>query len=134
MAAYDESEKEINVPIDGKTHPRHDQPSEETTRTSSPSSTHHNCSEKSIDIDTNPRTEAFVETQKNQDSLKSSHGQSTSSDSKQNANEESKKVPEARPAGEDYSVLTPGQKKAIIMTASLASLFSPMATAIYCKS
>ncbi|KAE8441465.1 hypothetical protein EG329_004921 [Mollisiaceae sp. DMI_Dod_QoI] len=33
--------------------------------------------------------------------------------------------------GEDYSVLTVGQKKLIIMAASVASLFSPMATAIY---
>lgn len=35
-------------------------------------------------------------------------------------------------AGEDYSVLSVGQKKLIIVAASLASLFSPMATAIYC--
>jgi hypothetical protein len=35
--------------------------------------------------------------------------------------------------GEDYSVLTVTQKKLIITTASLASLFSPMATAIYCQ-
>lgn len=35
--------------------------------------------------------------------------------------------------GEDYSVLTVTQKKLIIVTASFASLFSPMATAIYCK-
>lgn len=35
--------------------------------------------------------------------------------------------------GEDYSVLTVTQKKLIILTASFASLFSPMATAIYCK-
>ncbi|CAM6031690.1 unnamed protein product, partial [Sphagnum compactum] len=33
--------------------------------------------------------------------------------------------------GEDYSIFTVGQKKLMIMTASLASLFSPMATAIY---
>jgi hypothetical protein len=37
------------------------------------------------------------------------------------------------PAGEDYSILKPAQKKAIVLTASLASLFSPMATAIYCE-
>ncbi len=37
------------------------------------------------------------------------------------------------PPGEDFSVLTATQKKWIIMTASLASLFSPMATAIYCS-
>jgi hypothetical protein len=36
-------------------------------------------------------------------------------------------------AGEDYSVLTSTQKKLIITTASLTSLFSPMATAIYCQ-
>ena len=36
-------------------------------------------------------------------------------------------------AGEDYSVLTVTQKRLIVMTASLASLFSPMATAIYCQ-
>jgi hypothetical protein len=35
--------------------------------------------------------------------------------------------------GEDYSVLTVTQKKLIIIVASLASLFSPMATAIYCS-
>lgn len=35
--------------------------------------------------------------------------------------------------GEDFSVLTVGQKKLIIVAASFASLFSPMATAIYCK-
>jgi hypothetical protein len=34
--------------------------------------------------------------------------------------------------GEDYSVLTVTQKKLIITIASFASLFSPMATAIYC--
>lgn len=34
---------------------------------------------------------------------------------------------------EEFSVLTVGQKKLMIMTASMASLFSPMATAIYCK-
>ncbi|KUJ14094.1 MFS general substrate transporter [Mollisia scopiformis] len=33
--------------------------------------------------------------------------------------------------GEDYSILTVTQKKLIIMVASVASLFSPMATAIY---
>jgi hypothetical protein len=35
-------------------------------------------------------------------------------------------------SGEAYSVLTPTQKKMVIVTASVASLFSPMATAIYC--
>lgn len=35
-------------------------------------------------------------------------------------------------AGEDYSVLTATQKRLTVMAASLASLFSPMATAIYC--
>jgi hypothetical protein len=35
-------------------------------------------------------------------------------------------------AGEEYSVLTVTQKRLVVMTASLASLFSPMATAIYC--
>jgi hypothetical protein len=38
------------------------------------------------------------------------------------------------PPGEDYSVLTVNQKRWIVTTASLASLFSPMATAIYCRS
>jgi hypothetical protein len=38
------------------------------------------------------------------------------------------------PPGEDYSVLTVNQKRLIVTTASLASLFSPMATAIYCRS
>jgi hypothetical protein len=37
-------------------------------------------------------------------------------------------------AGEDYSVLTVTQKRITVMAASLASLFSPMATAIYCQS
>ncbi len=36
-------------------------------------------------------------------------------------------------AGEDYSVLTVAQKRLTVMAASLASLFSPMATAIYCQ-
>ena len=36
-------------------------------------------------------------------------------------------------AGEDYSVLTVTQKRLTVMAASLASLFSPMATAIYCQ-
>lgn len=36
-------------------------------------------------------------------------------------------------AGEDYSVLSVTQKKLIIMGGSFASLFSPMATSIYCK-
>ena len=39
----------------------------------------------------------------------------------------------AQTPGEDYSVLTVTQKKLIITVASLASLFSPMATAIYCQ-
>jgi hypothetical protein len=38
------------------------------------------------------------------------------------------------PPGEDYSVLTVNQKRLIVTTASFASLFSPMATAIYCES
>jgi hypothetical protein len=38
------------------------------------------------------------------------------------------------PPGEDYSVLTVNQKRLIVTTASFASLFSPMATAIYCRS
>lgn len=33
---------------------------------------------------------------------------------------------------EDFSIFTSGQKKVMVMVASLASLFSPMATAIYC--
>lgn len=37
-------------------------------------------------------------------------------------------------AGEEFSVLTVTQKKFVVMTASLAALFSPMATAIYCQS
>ncbi len=35
---------------------------------------------------------------------------------------------------EEYSVLTVGQKKLIVMAGSIASVFSPMATSIYCKS
>lgn len=33
----------------------------------------------------------------------------------------------------DYSVFTVTQKKMIVLTASIASLFSPMASAIYCR-
>ncbi|PMD41029.1 MFS general substrate transporter [Hyaloscypha variabilis F] len=40
-------------------------------------------------------------------------------------------VQRVQSAGEDYSVLTVTQKRLIVATASLASLFSPMATAIY---
>ncbi|KAF8859713.1 MFS multidrug transporter-like protein, partial [Acephala macrosclerotiorum] len=40
-------------------------------------------------------------------------------------------IQRAATTGEDYSVLTVTQKKLIIVTASFASLFSPMATAIY---
>jgi hypothetical protein len=36
------------------------------------------------------------------------------------------------PAGKDYSILSVTQKRAIVLAASFASLFSPMATAIYC--
>ena len=36
-------------------------------------------------------------------------------------------------SGRPYSVFTVTQKKMIVLTASLASLFSPMATAIYCE-
>jgi hypothetical protein len=36
-------------------------------------------------------------------------------------------------AEEDYSVFSTTQKKLIVTTASLASVFSPMATAIYCQ-
>lgn len=36
-------------------------------------------------------------------------------------------------SGGEYSVFTVTQKKMIVLTASLASLFSPMATAIYCE-
>jgi hypothetical protein len=42
-------------------------------------------------------------------------------------------VQRVQSAGEDYSVLTVTQKRLIVATASLASLFSPMATAIYCE-
>ena len=38
------------------------------------------------------------------------------------------------PPGKDYSILTVAQKRAVVITASFASLFSPMATAIYCES
>lgn len=34
--------------------------------------------------------------------------------------------------GKDYSVLNVAQKRVIVVTASFASLFSPLATAIYC--
>jgi hypothetical protein len=43
-------------------------------------------------------------------------------------------VQRVQSSGEDYSVLTVAQKRLVVMTASLASLFSPMATAIYCES
>ena len=36
-------------------------------------------------------------------------------------------------AGEDFSVLTLTQRRLVVLTASLAALFSPMATAIYCE-
>lgn len=36
-------------------------------------------------------------------------------------------------SGGEYSVFTVTQKMMIVLTASLASLFSPMATAIYCE-
>jgi hypothetical protein len=53
----------------------------------------------------------------------------------QNADEE---PPSERPiervvSGEEYSVLTVTQKRLVVLTVSLAALFSPMATAIYCK-
>jgi hypothetical protein len=35
-------------------------------------------------------------------------------------------------SGEDFTVLTGKQKRLVIFTASLASIFSPMATSIYC--
>lgn len=35
--------------------------------------------------------------------------------------------------GEDYSILTTSQKKLVILTASIAAIFSPMATSIYCE-
>lgn len=35
--------------------------------------------------------------------------------------------------GKDYSILTVAQKRTIVVAASFAALFSPMATAIYCK-
>jgi hypothetical protein len=41
-------------------------------------------------------------------------------------------VQRVQSAGEDYSVLSVAQKRLIVMAASLASLFSPMETAIYC--
>ena len=44
-----------------------------------------------------------------------------------------KPIEPAGPSGQDYSVLTVTQKKLVVLTASLASLFSPMATAIYCE-
>lgn len=37
------------------------------------------------------------------------------------------------PPGKDYSILTVSQKRMIAVAASFASLFSPMATAIYCE-
>lgn len=52
--------------------------------------------------------------------------------SKDGENEPPSEQPLA-PAGVDYTVLTPTQKKLVVFTASLASVFSPMATAIYCK-
>jgi hypothetical protein len=36
-------------------------------------------------------------------------------------------------AGVDYSILSVRSKRMVVMTASLASIFSPMATAIYCE-
>ncbi|KAG9231136.1 MFS multidrug transporter-like protein [Amylocarpus encephaloides] len=40
-------------------------------------------------------------------------------------------VPSGNPPGEDYSVLTVPQKRMVVFTASVASVFSPMATSIY---
>jgi hypothetical protein len=37
------------------------------------------------------------------------------------------------PPREDFTVFNSGQKKMIVFTASLASIFSPMATSIYCE-
>lgn len=42
-------------------------------------------------------------------------------------------VEQPGPPGKDYSILTIAQKRIIVLTASFASLFSPMATAIYCE-
>jgi hypothetical protein len=42
-------------------------------------------------------------------------------------------VEQPGPPEKDYSILTVPQKRMIVITASLASLFSPMATAIYCE-
>jgi len=42
-------------------------------------------------------------------------------------------VQRVQSAGEDYSVLTVTQKRWVVTVASLASIFSPMATAIYCE-
>lgn len=39
----------------------------------------------------------------------------------------------ATAAGEDHSVLSVSQKKVVIAAASFATIFGPMATAIYCK-
>jgi hypothetical protein len=36
--------------------------------------------------------------------------------------------------GEDFTVFNVRQKRLVVFTASLASVFSPMATSIYCKS
>lgn len=41
-------------------------------------------------------------------------------------------VEQPGPTG-DYSILTVAQKRTIVITASFAALFSPMATAIYCE-
>jgi hypothetical protein len=61
----------------------------------------------------------------------------TPHDIEQEAMDPNAEPPSERPiervvSGEDYSVLTVSQKKMVILTVSLASLFSPMATAIYC--
>jgi hypothetical protein len=69
----------------------------------------------------------------------SKHEEKSGIASRQNDDDDHAELPaeppteQPAPAGEDYSILKPAQKKAIVLTASLASLFSPMATAIYCE-
>lgn len=76
----------------------------------------------------------IIDTKTNESGTPSAHPNTASQETAQDGGEE---PPSERPiervvSGEEYSVLTVAQKKLVILTVSLASLFSPMATAIYC--
>lgn len=78
-------------------------------------------------------------TEMDEKSLKSPPGDAASSEKDHPENEPHQALPAEPPiersvsSGDEYSVLTVTQKKLVVFTASLASVFSPMATAIYCE-